>query len=64
MTDDQRSGGLATTLFMNKMQIDSINWCGKMIEAIDRILLFGPVKPVNPIRAELVHIIKIDAILL
>ena len=63
MADDQGIGIFTTAFFMNEMYIDFINSCGKMIEAIDRILLFKLLKILNPIGAEFTHVIEIDPVL-
>ena len=62
MADDQRHGRRPAALFVNEVQVDAVYGGGELGEAVDRRFMLAPIELIQPVRAELLHVIEIGAV--
>jgi hypothetical protein len=62
MADDQWQGRRPAALLVNEVQVDTIDGGIVVREPVDRRLVPAPIEFIQPVRAKLLHIIKIGAV--
>ncbi len=63
VTDDERHRRRGAALLVNEVKVDAVNRHAEVGETIDRGFVLAPVILLDPVRAKLLHVVEVCAVL-